>query len=378
MCHSWHGDADCDTVRCAREVRPGVMRFELEVRCLPCADCHVWHSPNESCDNWRMDRRLTRVPAALIRNRAVDAASVEVQAPAHSDLASQRLDIGSMDRVCPFCSARFWPGESINCCFNGSLIIEEPVIPDDLLALMFSADVRKNMRSYNMAMAMASVGHSKDGFPDGVFVLSGKSYHRLGMSVVPPMGISHNFAQIYVLDTEDATSRRMAIFGNRLNRSVLSQMHELFLTHNPLASQYRAAAAMDVPELVWTSEDDIMRMHMGAIVSSYGCRSIVISKFDRDGRPGVNRLQFIDDGHALYHPLAYPLLFPVGNIGWYQRMKRQDSSGADQLHTVTLTDYGRYVLMHRSQPSHLQRCGKLALEYAPVNHTSAIAVTVWI
>jgi hypothetical protein len=220
-----------------------------------------------------------------------------------------------------------------------------------------------------MAMAMASVGHSKDGFPDGVFVLSGKSYHRLGVSIVPQAGRPPNFAQIYVLDTDDATSRRMEIFSNRLNRCVLSQLHELFLTHNPLASQYRAAASMDVPELVWSSEDDIMRMHVGAIVSSYGSRSIVLKKFDLDCRPANNRLQFIDDGHSLYHPLAYPMLFPVGNCGWYHRMNRRDISDGNKCHSVSLTDYGRYVLMHRSQPSHLQQCGKLALEYASIHQS---------
>ena len=305
-------------------------------------------------------RLEVHVPAHV--DEDVDDSRLEVNAPAHSDQASRRLDIGLMDQVCPHCSARFWRGESINCCFQGSLFIDEPVIPEDILAVIFSREVRQNMRSYNMAMAMASVGHKKEGFPDGVFVLSGKSYHRLGVSVVPPTGSSHNFAQIYVLDTEDATSRRMAIFSNRLNRNVLQQLHELMLTFNPLASRYRAAASLDVPELVWSSEDDIMRMHMGAIVSSYGSRSIVVNKYD--DRPGVNRLQFIDDGHSLYHPLAYPLLFPVGNAGWFQRMQRRDMRDGDKWHTVTLQDYGRYVLMHRSQPSHLQKCGKLALEYA--------------
>ena len=302
-----------------------------------------------------------------MRYRAVDVSCLEVHAPAHSDVASQRLDIGVMDQVCPHCSARFWPGENINCCFSGSLIIDEPVIPDDLRGLILSREVRKSMRSYNMAMAMASVGHSKDGFPDGVFVLSGKSYHRLGVTLAPQFGRAPNFAQIYVLDTDDATNRRMEIFSNRLNRTVLSQMHELLLTYNPLASQYRAAASTDVPELVWSSDDDIMRMHMGAIVSSYGSRSIVVKKIDPDGRPEVNSLQFIDDGHPLYHPLAYPMIFPVGNRGWYHRMQRRDTSDGDQFHQVTLTDYGRYVLMHRSQPSHLQQCGKLALEYASIH-----------
>jgi hypothetical protein len=30
---------------------------------------------------------------------------------------------------------------------------------------------------------------------------------------------------------------------------------------------------------------------------------------------------------------------------------------------VTLTEWGRYYLMHRDEPTHVQRCEKLALEY---------------
>ena len=121
-----------------------------------------------------------------------------------------------MSKCCPHCHARFWMEETINCCFSGSLIIPEPTIPQSLSDLIYSAPVRKNIRSYNMAMAMAYVGHKNMSLPDGTFVMGGRSYHRIG-SLLPSSGQDNNFAQIYLLDTLDATSRRSSIFGNRLD-----------------------------------------------------------------------------------------------------------------------------------------------------------------
>lgn len=112
-----------------------------------------------------------------MNGRAVHDASIEeanVTAPAHSDAASAPHYVGSMSSACPHCAARFWVGESVSCCFGGSLIIEEPAIPDELSKVILSNAVLKNLRSYNMAMAMASVGHDKKGLPDGVFTLGGR------------------------------------------------------------------------------------------------------------------------------------------------------------------------------------------------------------
>ena len=151
--------------------------------------------------------------------------------------------------------------ETINCCFSGSLIIPEPTIPQSLSDLIYSAPVRKNIRSYNMAMAMASVGHKNMSLPDGTFVMGGRSYHRIG-SLLPSSGQDSNFAQIYLLDTLDATSRRSSIFGNRLDERVLSDLHDQLRMHNRLVSQFCQAATSNVPELIWSSEDDILNMQI--------------------------------------------------------------------------------------------------------------------
>ncbi len=272
-----------------------------------------------------------------------DNASRQAVAPAHSDAASDYQDIGTMSESCIHCGARFWRGEKIQCCYDGTLILPEPVIPESLSNIIMSSAVRSHMRSYNMAMAMASVGHHKDGFPDGVFTMSGRSYHRVG-ALEPNDGQPPNFAQIYTVDPTVATDRRSEIFGNRLNRAVLRALHDELLLHNRCVSEFRRVAASDANELVWTTEDNIMGMHMGALVTAVGSkRPIVITR-----QSGPHPLQMIDDGHALYHTLAYPLLFPTGSPGWFLGMSRNQGDESSQ-RLVSLHDYGRYILMHRER-----------------------------
>lgn len=173
VCHDWHDGDDCQP-------------YLLAVA-QPCSRCNVWHGA-DVCHRIAVAHvplPSLRIPREMMVHRAVAAVVAgndarHVVAPAHSDAASDYHDIGTMSEACSHCGARFWKGESIQCCYEGSLIIPEPVIPESLSAIIMSSTVRSHLRSYNMAMAMASVGHHKRGFPDGVFTMSGRSYHRIG------------------------------------------------------------------------------------------------------------------------------------------------------------------------------------------------------
>jgi hypothetical protein len=124
----------------------------------------------------------------------------------------------------------------------------------------------------------------------------------------------------------------------------LRALHDELLLHNRCVSEFCRAAASDANELIWTTEDNIMGMHMGALVTAAGCKRSIVIK--RQIGPGV--LQLIDDGHSLYHTLAYPLLFPTGSPGWFLGMSRSQPDGSSQ-RLVSLHDYGRYILMHRER-----------------------------
>jgi hypothetical protein len=269
------------------------------------------------------------------------------------------ISIGSMDQVCQFCGARSWVGEKINCCAQGSIVLPcAPDLPPGISETILSPHVLQNIRAYNSALGMASVGHKSAGLPDGMFTLGGRTFHRIG-SMLPMPGGAQSFAQIYVLDVVAASDRRRALFGGNtspLRQSVLMQLHNWMLEHNPWVRQFVAAAQRDLPCLVWRCSDDISAMQIGAMVTEAGSRrDVVVHRCD-------GAILSIHDGHPLYHPLAYPLLFPCGNLGWSEDMRVLSIDQAQE-RKLSLAEWARYYLMQREHPTHVQRCQKLAMEF---------------
>ena len=352
ICGQCHGGVRCPCPQCHQQHEGnGCVGASVAEQGIPCTRCNVWHGADVCArdERWDSDRRSVPLPSASLHRRAVVVDTNEVQpivmAPAHGDAVTDRHELGCMNRACPHCGARFWHDETIQCCYSGQLFIPEQQIPETLSNIIMSRAVQSHLRSYNTAMAMASVGHDRSGFPDVVFVLSGRSYHQVG-TLLPPVNQSHSFAQIYILDTTEASDRRCNIMGQRLDRQVMATLHTELLHHNRYAAQFRQAAASDVQELVWTTRDNIMGMQIGALVVANGDRrSIVLRRIPdtSDPRPTT----FIDDGHPLYHTLAYPLLFPTGAPGWFAGMVCVAINNPQR--SVTLHDYGRYILMHRER-----------------------------
>jgi hypothetical protein len=265
-----------------------------------------------------------------------------------------------MNVICAHCRARTFPDEKIKCCSAGNVVFPLPMdVPIPLSALILSAHVRQNIRSYNSVMAFASTGHTNKSLPDGTFVLGGRSYHRIG-SLLPIVGSKHCFSQIWSLDSADATSRRLEIMPT-LRQSVLQSLHQLFLQHNPLARMFKQAsdAVSNIGDVdtqsvgfTWTDSDDLASFQIGAVVEYGGfTRQIVVSC-----RGHQLKLKAISDGHPFYHALSYPILFPTGFHGWHPHLEFNNRK-------ISLTEYGRFMLMHRDSPTHVQRCERLALEF---------------
>lgn len=276
--------------------------------------------------------------------------------------------LGSMERVCPHCHAQFFKTETINCCFHGTVCVPIPEVPVHLHDVICSRAVLGQIRVYNMALSMASTGHTNMSPNWGMFTLGGKTYHRLSGNFLNPRG-PPAFAQIYMLDTTAATARRLEIFpstgnlsGSSLSADILAQLHELLIVCNPWIGQFRSAGMNNIPELVWHScgAVDLEGMGMGAMVAGCGKRNVVIRV--RGGVGADDAIRNIDDDHELYHPLAYVLLFPTGAGGWASWMSRSHLDGSDA-GKLTLTKWALYLMQRRVEgPSHLQSCGVLTSE----------------
>jgi hypothetical protein len=125
------------------------------------------------------------------------------------------------------------------------------------------------MGRYNMAFAMASVGHDNRSLPDSTFIFGGRSYHRIG-AMEPPPGQSASFAQIYLLDPDEAAVRRLEAVGHDdgvLRQEVFAHLHRLMLSYNPWVRHLRVAASLNLPVIQWQSDVDVSGMSIGAVLT---------------------------------------------------------------------------------------------------------------
>jgi hypothetical protein len=377
VCRSWHlPQSPCPCFRCGH-VHSGDCdgRFHAAIAAKICPLCSAAHATNLSCPCLRCGLRhdgdcttVCRHCSSIHRPDQVQCSQFRISNSrrvrariennsSHAVASVTRHYLGEMSVKCPHCRAKFWPKEKLNCCNSGSIVIPElNDIPMEMSSVILCAHVRQNMRSYNSVMAFASTGHDNKSLIDGTFVLGGRAYHRIG-PMLPLRGQKHAFAQIYTLDTEDATLRRQELMPS-LRAHVLTQLHELMLKFNRLASAYRTVAVDNVVDddhddtvgFTWSATEELSRFEVGSIIEREGwLRHIIVRK-----RDGVIRT--INDSHQLYHALAYPLLFPTGSPGWHPRLEHQGR-------LISLTEYMRFKLMHRDCPTHVQQCERLALEY---------------
>jgi hypothetical protein len=276
-----------------------------------CSQCLQCHRPNQRvCSHFQMSHSR-RVRARIEHSDIIETVT---RVPLHT--------LGDMNVQCPHCHARFWPRETINCCRHGGIVIPElNDVPAEMSDIILSAHVRQHIRSYNTVMAFASTGHDNKSFPDGTFVLGGRSYHRIG-PMLPNHGQKHAFSQIYILDTEDATQRRQEIMPS-LRPFVLDQLHVMMLRHNRLAIMYKSAVSnVNIDDMqhvavgfTWSASEELINFDMGAIIQRDGWQRHVELRL----RDGIVRT--ISDSHQLYHALAYPLLFPTGCSGWHPQLQ---------------------------------------------------------
>jgi hypothetical protein len=142
------------------------------------------------------------------------------------------FDLGSPNFSCPSCGAIMWYEEravkNVNttepkfsmCCMQGRITLAPfKEIPPLLYDLFHKNDKRskiflENIRSFNSMFAFTSMGGTinntiNDGKSPPMFVMNGENYHQIG-SLLPLPGRQPKFAQLYIYDTDNEISNRMA------------------------------------------------------------------------------------------------------------------------------------------------------------------------
>jgi hypothetical protein len=109
------------------------------------------------------------------------------------------------------------------CCSQGDIeLVPYERLPEPLHRLYHMHDRKskiflENIRSFNSMFAFTSIGGRidttlNDGHSSPIFVMNGENYHHIG-SLLPLPGESPKFAQLYIYDTANEISNRMAAVG---------------------------------------------------------------------------------------------------------------------------------------------------------------------
>ena len=287
------------------------------------------------------------------------------------------------------------------CCYSGKVSLPplQPVPPELYHLLTDHHDprakaFRDEIRNYNNALAMTSVGRQVDhslnnGGGPWVFKLHGQLTHRIG-SLLPRPVSTPSFAQLYIYDTEYALQCRMARpvnFG--LQQHVLRELQDMLYRCHPAVRLYKQAweltAHLPLDHHCTISlhfdencdrrrynEPDASVKEISVILPGEGdeikqSQDIILSR--KDGP-----LQRMSDLHPLYPSLRYVLLFPTGQLGWHDHLPYKDVEdephGRRQLQQtrmyISMAEFHRYRLFIRpvlAESQHLFLTGKLFQEY---------------
>ena len=265
-------------------------------------------------------------------------------------------NLGNMNIPCSDCGALHWLAERLasssmihpkfgTCCFSGKVHLprlHDP--PPELLELLrgqdpISKDFRNNIRNYNNALAMTSLGCQQDhsinrtGQGPYVFKVQGSMYHYTG-PLIPGQGRAPNYAQLYIYDPQEALDYRMGHSANAgLQRHIMQILQDMLHRHHPAVQLYKQAFEMtrNLPPdqncriaLRFTNEQDRRcynlptATELAVILPGDGdqattSRDIVLFKIGG----GIRR---INDLHPLYASLHFVLLFPTGQLGWHNNI----------------------------------------------------------
>ena len=169
---------------------------------------------------------------------------------------------GPMNVICCFCSSKNFhaerpsDGKFTSCCRKGKVKLEIPKdetgnvleYPDFIRELLSNPDhpnyrhFRENIRSYNSALSFASMGAKVVDFNGSgpyVFKVHGQIYHRTS-HFRPASNTTPQFAQLYVIDSTQATAFRMAHPANaNCIPRIMDEIDGFLRLHNRLCRTYQ-------------------------------------------------------------------------------------------------------------------------------------------
>ncbi|PWA97715.1 hypothetical protein CTI12_AA026780 [Artemisia annua] len=262
------------------------------------------------------------------------------------------IRFGNCSSICSNCHALFWYEERLSwstrrsgplyhrCCLGGKVRLLLPRdYPPYIQQLFADPHFLNNIRGYNKMFSMTSLGAAIDesvnvGRGPYVFKVSGQIYHRIGR-FCPLSGEPPRFLQLYIFDTRNEVTHRLANFNNNATNvfrpEIVQGLIEVLDAHNALVQLLRTARdkllEADVPDfkirlfsVVGSSQHELPTVdEVGAIVFDSGSESV--TDFDVVIQRHSGEPECINKLHPAYMSLHFPLLFVFGEQGYHTDLK---------------------------------------------------------
>ncbi|KAF8118673.1 hypothetical protein N665_0003s0048 [Sinapis alba] len=284
-----------------------------------------------------------------------------------------------------------WYGERINrrrnahtpsftlCCGKGQVVLpalKSLIFGEDKLSKHF----QKNIKPYNMVFSFTSLGGKversvKKGLGPDMFQLHGENDHLLG-NLRPPDGNSTKFGQLYIADIENEVKNRASCLSNSsldgqvkksnaLREEIIKALMDMLNKVNPHVKKYISAR-----ERFDTNPKDAFHMRIisdrlkdGRTYNTPTSSEVVALipgdfNLDMDKRDIVvqkhsGKLMRINEIHASYLPLQYPLLFAYGEDGFRLGIKKcvTEATKKQKKAIISMRQHYAYRLHERKNES---------------------------
>ncbi|XP_020243618.1 uncharacterized protein LOC109821874 [Asparagus officinalis] len=260
-------------------------------------------------------------------------------------------------KSCSFCGAKKFEHEPPTyCCHNGEIHMADVNVNDELYALYTvqtqeAIEFRRQTRKYNSIFSFTSFRARFDrelaSNRKGIFTFraQGQIYHNLP-SLIPEKN-KPSYFQLYFYDTENELQNRMGILDNANMSTTTTKRLMDILEGNPYAKFLRKLN--DFPSL----EDFKIIINRDAAVDQRVYNSPTVDQVAAIWVEGNNdnvpyEREIVVHSHSgknhqvkhyfgCYDPLQYPLLFPGGDVGWHQNIKRRDKNDIRRSKQVNTT-----------------------------------------
>ena len=240
--------------------------------------------------------------------------------------------------ICPHCRAYRWKQERKGfCCQNGNVSLPKiKEFPQELKELYTDKNFLNNIRSYNNSLALASIGCDEKILPgfNPTFKIQGKVFHTIG-SLNPENGQTPKFAQLYFYDTDNEIQNRLQ-HNPHLKPDVLEKLQKCLKSVNPYVKslEYASTLSNEQPDvrIVICAEKKPKDEHSRKYNLPLASEVSVVMPGEQEGHLDVvikrkgGELQRINSLHRSYDPLHYVLLFPHGDDGYTDDIKRTNRS----------------------------------------------------